>query len=228
MNPNVTFQDFAQQTPEVGQLGPFNYDAALRQRLAQINDQGVQQNAYAQNQALVAQQRAIDAQNKAMQEAQRQGQSNFSPVGAQQSSGPTGTNGKYASNPNPRSVDQALAFAKQAVANGDTGWYHRCLAFVAQAYGLASGSPTATAAYQLARSRGQINTNQDPNIGAVVYWNTGASGHAALYAGNGMVYSTDITGKGRVGLVPISQITKQWGAPYLGWQDPYFAASPRR
>lgn len=224
MNPNVTFADFPSQSPEVGQLGSYNYDTALRNRLAQINEQGVQQNAYAQNQALVAQQRAIDAQNKAMQQ---QGQNQFAPVGAPAGQ-TTGGNGKYASNPNPRSVDQALAFAKQAVANGDTGWYHRCLAFVAQAYGLASGSPTATAAYQLSRSRGQINTNMDPNVGAVVYWNTGASGHAALYAGNGMVYSTDITGRGRVGLVPIGDISKKWGAPYLGWSDPYFAASPRR
>lgn len=228
---SVSFPDPMQQSKsDVGQLGSYNYDTALRARLAQINEQGNQQNAYAANQALVKQQRDLQAQNQAFSSAQSQGQQQFNSAGV--AAGPqqesTGGSGKNASNPNPRSVEQALAFAKQAAASGDSGWYRRCLAFVAQSYGLASGSPTATAAYQLSKSQGRINTNMSPNTGAVVYWNTGAAGHAALYAGNGMVYSTDIGGKGRISLVPIGDISKKWGAPYLGWSDPYFAASPRR
>jgi len=43
-----------------------------------------------------------------------------------------------------------------------------------------------------------------------------------------MIYSNDIGGAGRISLVPIGDISKKWGAQYLGWSDPYFAASPRR
>ena len=199
----------------------YDYNTAIRARLASINDLGEQQNQYVFRQAQARQQAEMEAANRQLANAYQPSYS----VGNQT---PGKGTGKYANNPNPRSVQQALAFAQQAVANGDSGWYRRCLAFVAQAYGLASGSPTATAAYNLARSQGRINTDMNPNVGSVVYWNTGPAGHAALYAGNGMVYSTDISGKGRIGLVPIGTIGSKWGAPYLGWSDPYFAASPKR
>lgn len=204
----------------------YTFDDAIRKRFQTVADIGTQQNNYVQQQANVRQQRALQERQMALQNAALQGAQNTQNGMSQNG---TGT-GKYASNPNPRSVDQALAFARQAVANGDSNWYRQCLAFVARAYGLASGSPTAIAAYQLANSRGQITRDSNPNIGSVVYWDTGKgkAGHAALYAGNGMIYSNDIGGAGKISLVPLNTISQKWGAQYLGWSDPYFAASPRR
>jgi hypothetical protein len=205
----------------------YDYNTALRARLAQITDLGTQQNQYVMQRESARQQAAMAAAQQAeLNAARQQSQQSISPVASQQTAN-TGP-GKYANNPNPRSVQQALQFAQQAVANGDSGWYRRCLAFVAQAYGLASGSPTARAAYNLSSSQGRVVKDMNPNIGAVMWWDTPGAGHAGLYAGNGMVYSTDISGKGRIGLVPIGDISRKWGAPYLGWSDPYFAASPRR
>ena len=208
---------------------PYDYQVAIRNRLAQINDMGTQQNQYVQQKAMADQQKRLEAQRQAMMAAasQQQGASVGGDSGADYGTG----QGAQANNPNPRSVAQALAFAKQAAANGDSSWYRRCLAFVASAYGLAgSGSNRAIDAYNLAANQKRIVNSGTPNVGSVVYWNTGQgkAGHAALYAGNGMIYSNDIGGAGRISLVPIGDISKKWGSQYLGWSDPYFASSPRR
>lgn len=209
----------------------YTFDEAIRKRFETVQGIGQQQNTYVNNQAAIKQQQALQARQQALLAAQQQGmQSAQGQQSFDAGSVPTTGGGKMASNPNPRSVEQALAFAKQAAASGDSSWYRMCLAFVARAYGIASGSPTAIAAYQLAAKQGRITNNMTPNVGSVVYWNTGGGrpGHAALYAGNGMIYSNDIGGRGRISLVPIGDISKKWGSQYLGWSDPYFAASPRR
>jgi hypothetical protein len=207
---------------------PYDYQTALRNRLAQINEMGAQQNAYVQQKAAADQAKQLEAQRQQMLQAMasRQNQS----VGTNSDGSIAGGfgNGGVAKNPNPRSVTQALEYAKQAAANGDSNWYRMCLAFVANAYGLkASGIPTAIAAWEGATNR---HRDMNPATGSLVFWDTGRgrAGHVALYAGNGMIYSNDITGAGRIGYVPIGDISKKWGSTYLGWTDPYFATSPRR
>lgn len=60
------------------------------------------------------------------------------------------------------------------------------------------------------------HTKGAPPPGAAVYWGGGA-GHAAISAGNGMVYSTDV--HGGIGLISIAAINQKWGKPYLGWSS---------
>jgi hypothetical protein len=74
----------------------------------------------------------------------------------------------------------------------------------------------------MGRNEGDTN----PPRGALVFWNTGAgrAGHIALSAGNGMVYTNDYDGKGKISLVPLNQITRGWNAQYLGWAPPTFPA----
>jgi len=212
------------QTP---QQKTYDYGGALRGRLATIAGANEEANQASIQQSLARQQKQIAADNAAWSAQQSQGMQQS--VGADSSW--SGKDSGQAFSPNPRNAQQALEYAKQAAASGNSSWYRRCLAFVASAYGLAgSGSNRAMDAYNLAASQKRISTSGSPTVGSVVYWNTGAgkAGHAALYAGNGMVYSTDIGGRGKISLVPLGDISKKWGSQYLGWSEPYFAASPRR
>ena len=67
----------------------------------------------------------------------------------------------------------------------------------------------------------QGDTN--PPAGALMFWEGGQYGHAALSVGNGMVGSTDIGGTGTYKIVPFTDFKQKWGnLQYLGWTDPYF------
>lgn len=199
----------------------FSWDAALKQRLARVSDIGEQQNQYSQGIALKRFQDQLNSQySSALSGAQNaRGQA------------PAGNNqpytGQYAQSRNPRTAQQALEYAKAAAASGDSQWYRRCLAFVAQAYGLAgSGTNYAIDAYYDAPNR---QTGYNAPAGALMFWKTGGrAGHVGIYAGNGMVYSTDISGKGKIGYVPVSDIANKWGAQYVGWTMPTFAANGYR
>lgn len=66
---------------------------------------------------------------------------------------------------------------------------------------------------------------RQPNIGSLLFWDTGPQGHVATYVGNGMVVSNLSAGgdKGaNVYLVPAEYFENNWGSPYLGWADPVF------
>lgn len=201
----------------------FSWDTALRQRLARVSDIGEQQNAYAQSMSLKRMQDQLNSQySSALSNAQNARSS--APAGGAPQGNSQPYSGDYAQSKNPRNAQQALEYAKQAAASGDSQWYRRCLAFVAQAYGLAgSGTNYAIDAYYQAPNR---QTGYNAPAGALMFWKTGGrAGHVAIYAGNGMVYSTDISGKGKIGYVPVSDIANKWGAQYVGWTMPQFAAN---
>lgn len=68
----------------------------------------------------------------------------------------------------------------------------------------------------------QVRTTSSRGIplGAPVYWyNPGRWGHIALYAGNGMVRTTEGGGRGRMGTLSIDYITRRWypRGRFLGW-----------
>ncbi|HSX23978.1 MAG TPA: phage tail tip lysozyme [Candidatus Saccharimonadales bacterium] len=65
--------------------------------------------------------------------------------------------------------------------------------------------------------------DRDPPVGALLFYNTSAFGHVAVYLGNNKLLSTDIDGKGYIYIVNADRMeTTGWHAPYLGWSDPYF------
>lgn len=56
-------------------------------------------------------------------------------------------------------------------------------------------------------------------IGAPVYYEGGQHGHVVLYVGNGMVRSTDASGAGKMGTVPLEWFEKAWGYTFAGWSE---------
>ncbi|MBC7644320.1 MAG: C40 family peptidase [Thermoleophilia bacterium] len=127
---------------------------------------------------------------------------------------------------NPRSVDEAIAWARNQVNNPSKSWDNLCLSFVAHAYGWSgSGVNYAIDHYKNAPATARHDGDTTPPPGALVYWDTGKrAGHVALYLGNGMIASNDVNRQGKIDIVPMSDISKKWGAKYLGWQAPNFPA----
>ena len=63
-----------------------------------------------------------------------------------------------------------------------------------------------------------------PPVGAWLYYRdaTNPAGHVVTYLGNGKIASTDVFGRGRVGIGPASAITDgPWHMQYLGWAPPW-------
>ena len=126
---------------------------------------------------------------------------------------------------NPRSVDQAIAWALAHSGDGSTsGWYDQCLAFTATVYGWHySGVDTALLQWAAVPAYERHPGDRHPPPGALLYWTTGnPAGHIAVYLGGGKAASTDILRVGYVDVVDASQIEALWGAHYLGWSAPDF------
>jgi len=92
-----------------------------------------------------------------------------------------------------------------------------CLKFVRTRYPVAVKYPHAASAW----SRTKLRRTGTPPAGAPVWWTGGSRGygHVAISAGGGYCYSTDIPGRGRVGKIAISALTRSWGQTYRGWSE---------
>lgn len=116
----------------------------------------------------------------------------------------------------------ALERAQARVGDGyQAGW---CLRFALyEAYGVAPFVLDAVTYWTEAVERGEISKARSGELpktappGALVLWTGGAHGHAAIYAGDGQVITTDHPVRGRVGLAPIETIADQWGYKLAGW-----------
>jgi hypothetical protein len=105
--------------------------------------------------------------------------------------------------------------------HASTDWQGECLTFVrAMLAAPLSGSPDAIAAWN--KSKLRVHDTKPPR-GYPVYWSGGSHGHghAAISAGDGSIYSTDLPQTGKVGLVPIGEPHRRWGLTYLGWCHDY-------
>lgn len=126
---------------------------------------------------------------------------------------------------NPRSVEQAVAWARAEAAAGRLIWDDKCLKFTAMAYGWGfSGTPYAIDQYtSVMPANFRHDGDRHPPVGALLFWDTGRrAGHVAIYVGGGQVASNDIVTQGAISIVPADQIEKKWGAKYLGWSPPYY------
>lgn len=117
-----------------------------------------------------------------------------------------------------RTPQDVVAWAKAQANNPTSNWYRRCQSFVRQAIGSSGGALTATDAFTQDKYKHAGDMN--PPAGAAVYWGGGA-GHAAISAGNGYVYTTDMAGKGTVSLQKLSDVDNWLGGKhnYLGWTE---------
>ncbi|WP_060880519.1 hypothetical protein [Streptomyces scabiei] len=126
---------------------------------------------------------------------------------------------------NPRSVDEAIAWAKKNSGSGSSKeWYQRCLAFTAIVYGWNfSGVNYAIDHYSVVPKSMQHDGDRHPPAGALMYWDTGhRAGHIAVYLGDGKVASNDIMRPGYIDVVDAELFETKWGAKYIGWTPPVF------
>lgn len=125
---------------------------------------------------------------------------------------------------NPRTVAQAIAWARLQQQSGSSGWYRQCLAFTALAYGWhVSGVSYAIDAYRTLPAQYRHDGDRNPPPGSLLFWDTGSrAGHVAVYVGSGMIATTDAPTRGKIGLIPAEYIERQWGARYVGWAPPYY------
>lgn len=117
----------------------------------------------------------------------------------------------------------AVAWAYAELHSPDPSWSNQlrgpwsgyCEAFVEIAYGTRHHYASASANYQAHLRAGLIHTDNNPPIGALVYYGGGQYGHVALSVGGGRI----ITTLGQVNQrLPISEISlSSLKNPYLGW-----------
>lgn len=126
---------------------------------------------------------------------------------------------------NPRSVTEAIAWAKDHAGDNSTAdWYARCLAFTAIVYGWNySGVSYAIDHYTVVPADMRHDGDRHPPPGALMYWDTGhRAGHIAVYLGDGKIASNDILRSGYIDIVDAGLIESKWGAKYVGWTPPHF------
>jgi hypothetical protein len=121
-----------------------------------------------------------------------------------------------------------VAWCANEVANGGPVWEFHCLGMVAQAWDVpGAGWPDAWDGWVRGTGGVQHGPNEPPPPGAPVYFDlyaTGSDGvrnrygHVAVAANEpGYCYSIDLVRKGHVDRVAIADISRQWGATYVGW-----------
>ncbi|WP_326683074.1 NlpC/P60 family protein [Streptomyces sp. NBC_01237] len=125
---------------------------------------------------------------------------------------------------NPRSAEEAIAWARRESRTGGKKWFRLCLKFVAIAYGWnQSGVRYAVDNYKNMPEGMKHSKDRNPSPGALMYWETGhPAGHVAIYIGNGKVVSNDIRRPGYIDVADATEFETKWGSTYLGWAPPYF------
>lgn len=118
-------------------------------------------------------------------------------------------------NADPRGA-AAISRAAALYASQEQTLFNRCLQYVRTWLGVGSKYGSAEEAWN------NVNTSHmdaSPPSGVPTWWTNGGNGHVALSAGGGKVYTTDMPKKYRIGLVPLSQIARDWGYKYRGWSE---------
>lgn len=130
-------------------------------------------------------------------------------------------------------LTNGIDFAESEMKSATQSWKRRCQEFTRKFVGLEpfqENTPGHNAsAYNAWQENitGKHEGDRNPPIGVPVYWKGGhphdgdpnGDGHAAISAGNGMIYSNDIGESGKISKVPLSRIEEKWGFEYLGWGE---------
>ncbi len=126
--------------------------------------------------------------------------------------------------------NQAIAFMVKQMRTQSYAWHDQCLALVGTAYGgIFQWVPRAIDGAMLVKSAGKLHTTDDYRSiprGSLLWFASAPgqpnqAGHVAVAVGGGMAISNDAPfDDGRVGVVPISYFTTQWGKIFLGYSSP--------
>lgn len=116
---------------------------------------------------------------------------------------------------------QAVHFAREQHLSGGAVWHNLCQKFVRTACGADPGAPSARSAWvHLPGGDKHGVGGKHPPAGVPVYfWLNTPFWHAALSAGKGYIWSTDILRRGHVDKVSIPYLEHRWNARYLGWAE---------
>lgn len=112
---------------------------------------------------------------------------------------------------------EALKFARNESKHGGPVWAGLCQKFTRTGLGAGPGAASAIIAWETADDADRYRDDPTPPAGVPVYWRVGRYGHAAISAGRGYCWSTDIKRRGHVDKVRIDALSARWGAEYLGW-----------
>ena len=118
------------------------------------------------------------------------------------------------------SADQAVAFARRQVSSGTSKWHNLCLSMVRQSFNLPAVEPSAKKAWENAKKKHKTTNTKNIPRGVPVFYKTSTKNwHVVLSAGDGMCYSTDVGGRGKVGYISIKALASSWNITLLGWTE---------
>lgn len=114
---------------------------------------------------------------------------------------------------------RAIQAARYEHEHGEPVWRNLCQKFTRSMLGAPGGAPSARVAWrELPASRRRDVGNRMPPAGVPVYFQMDTPyWHAALSAGRGFIWSTDIIRRGQVDKVSITYLERRWNATYVGW-----------
>lgn len=119
-----------------------------------------------------------------------------------------------------RTGDAAIAWGKNQVNHPSQDWYRWCLVFVQDCFGVGPKEPTAGAEWDHASGRHVVQRGSEVPAAVPVHWETsGVADHIATSIGGGLCLSTDAARKGRVDIVSIDSITRNWNCKLQGWTE---------
>ena len=120
----------------------------------------------------------------------------------------------------PRTASQALAYAKAQKQKPTRDWHALCLMFTRKCFGVAVKYPNAKQGWLGAKKKHPTTVMDKIPAGVPIWWETSTKNwHVAISAGNGMCYSTDVGGRGKVGYISIYALTRSWRIKFLGWSE---------
>lgn len=121
-----------------------------------------------------------------------------------------------------------FTYARQQNQSPSRDWTGWCAVFTRSAFGQPAigdfdgdGAADAEDMWKAAKHKHpETNPARIPR-GVPIFWSGGASdhGHAAVSAGQGLMWSTDIKRAGHVDLAPIDDVRRKWGMNLLGWTE---------
>ena len=119
-----------------------------------------------------------------------------------------------------RTGTKAIAWAKTQTTQPSRSWHNLCLMFTRSCFGVAAREPNAKRAWETAKHRHATTNAAAIPAGVPVFWKTKTvNWHVAISIGGGYCYSSDIGGKGKIGRIGITDLSRRWGATLLGWTE---------
>jgi hypothetical protein len=114
-------------------------------------------------------------------------------------------------------VDAAKTMQEWSKA-GKTGVKGLCLKTCRLAWGIPAKFPSAISAWDNASTSSKNTNPLKAPVGYPHFFRGGKYGHIVIQSDKpGMVWSTDLPNKDKIGLVSWDETVKKWGFKYLGW-----------